>query len=150
MAGLDYKQLQNVNKTTEQITEQQKKQGMGISPESLDTLLNTGLQATSTIVGQRAASGKSAARQARIAACGRKPLLGVGKKFRQRKADYEKCVANAQSGGNVANAPLPPFDNRSGDTGGDGGGNTMMYVGIGLGVVVLGVVGFILYKKFGK
>jgi hypothetical protein len=148
MAGLDYKQLQNVNKTTEQITEQQKKKGMGISPEALDTLLNTGLQATATIVGQRAASGKSASRQQRIAACGRKPTIGIGKKFRQRKADYQKCVSNLQSGGAVSqrSGDVPPYIPPSDE----GGSNTMMYVGIGVGVVVLGVVGFILYKKFGK
>ena len=144
MGALNYQQLQNVNKATQQATTTQNQNNM-----PLDAILNAGLQVGGTIARQRQASGKSAARQARIAACGRKPLIGFGKKFRQRKADYEKCAANAQSASDAANAPLPPFDNRSGDTG-DGGNKTMLYVGIGLGVVVLGVVGFILYKKFGK
>jgi hypothetical protein len=143
MAGLDYKQLQNVNKTTEQLTTQPQKKGMGIAPETLDTLLNTGLQATATIVGQRAASGKSASRQARIAACGRKPLLG-----KKKKEAYRKCVEQAQGQGAVGqrSGDVPPYIPPSDE----GGSNTMMYVGIGVGVIVLGVVGFILYKKFGK
>jgi len=139
-AALDYKKLQDVNKATEQLTEQQKKKNMPISPEALDTLLNTGLQATATIVGQRAASGKSAARQARIAACGRKPLFG-----KKKKEAYRKCLEEAQGGGDTRSADFPPPP-----TSNEGGSNTMMYVGIGLGVIVLGVVGFVLYRKFSK
>jgi hypothetical protein len=144
MSALNYQQLQDVNKAAAQATatEQAKKKSMGVSPEALDTLLNTGLQATATIAGQRAASGKSAARQARIAACGRKPLIG-----KKKKEAYRKCLAEAegQGGGDTRSANFPPPPSTD-----EGGNNTMMYVGIGLGVIVLGVVGFILYKKFGK
>lgn len=118
----------------------------GIDPKSLDAILNTGLVVGGTIARQRQQSGRAAARQARIAACGRKPLIG-----KKKKAAYNKCVADAQAGANIPNTPLTPPDFRSGGGGEEGGDNkTLMYVGIGLGVVVLGVVGYILYKKFGK
>jgi hypothetical protein len=141
MSALNYQQLQNINKTAEQATaaEQAKKKSMGVSPESLDALLNTGLQATATIVGQRAASGKSASRQARIAACGRKPLFG-----KKKKEEYRKCLEQAQGGADIRSNDFPP------PISDEGGNNTMMYVGIGLGVIVLGVVGFFLYRKFNK
>jgi hypothetical protein len=139
-APLDFQKLQDVNKATEQLTAQQQKKNMGISPEALDTLLNTGLQATATVVGQRAASGRSAARQARIAACGRKPLFG-----KKKKEAYRQCLEEAQGGGDTRSGDFPPPPSSDG-----GGSNTMMYVGIGLGVVVLGVVGFVLYRKFNK
>jgi LPXTG-motif cell wall-anchored protein len=143
-AALNYQQLQDVNKAAEQVTatEQAKKKNMALSPEALDTLLNTGLQATSTIVGQRAASGRSAARQARIAACGRKPLFG-----KKKKEAYRQCLeqAQGQGGGDTRSGDFPPPPSSDG-----GGSNTMMYVGIGLGVVLLGVVGFVLYRKFNK
>ena len=141
-AALNYQQLQDVNKAAEQATatEQAKKKNMGLSPEALDTLLNTGLQATATVVGQRAASGRSAARQARIAACGRKPLFG-----KKKKEAYRQCLEQAQGGGDTRSGDFPPPPSSDG-----GGSNTMMYVGIGLGVVLLGVVGFVLYRKFNK
>ena len=109
----------------------------------IDELLTAGLVVGGTVARQRQQSGASANRQARIAACGRKPLFG-----KKKKAAYNQCLAIAQ-GGSMPNSPMTPPDFRSGE--GDGGDNkTMQYVGIGLGVVVLGVVGFILYKKFGK
>jgi hypothetical protein len=142
MSALNYQQLQNVNKAAEQATEaeQAKKKNMGLSPEAFDTLLNTGLQATSTVVSQRAASGRSASRQARIAACGRKPLFG-----KKKKEEYRKCLEQAQGGVDTRSGDFPPPPSSNG-----GGNNTMMYVGIGLGVIVLGVVGFVLYRKFNK
>jgi len=142
MSALNYQQLQNVNKAAEQATEaeQAKKKNMGLSPEAFDTLLNTGLQATATVVGQRAASGRSASRQARIAACGRKPLFG-----KKKKEEYRKCLEQAQGGVDTRSGDFPPPPSSNG-----GGNNTMMYVGIGLGVIVLGVVGFVLYRKFNK
>jgi hypothetical protein len=125
-------------------TEPKNNKNMSVPPELFDTLLQTGVTVGGTIASQRQKTGKSAARQERIAACGRKPLFGA-----RKKAEYNKCVANlggAQQ--RSADIPPPPFDENSG--GGDEGGSnkTMLYVGIG--VVVLGVVGFILYKKFGK
>jgi hypothetical protein len=142
MSALNYQQLQNVNKAAEQATEaeQAKKKNMALSPEAFDTLLNTGLQATATVVGQRAASGRSASRQARIAACGRKPLFG-----KKKKEEYRKCLEQAQGGVDTRSGDFPPPPSSNG-----GGNNTMMYVGIGLGVIVLGVVGFVLYRKFNK
>ena len=123
-------------------TTNQNRKNMPIDPQLIDTILTTGAQVGTTVAKQRQASGKSAERQARIAACGRKPLFG-----KKKKADYEKCVAAAQGGGQQRSADIP--DGNS--SGGDGEDNkTMLYVGIGLGVVVLGVVGFILYKKFSK
>lgn len=108
----------------------------------IDELLQAGAQITNAVVRQRQSSGKSASRQARIAACGRKPLFG-----KKKKDEYNKCLADAQAGvgAGTRSADLPP------DTGAsDGDNKTMMYVGIGLGVIVLGVVGFILVRKFRK
>ena len=120
-----------------------KKRNMPLDPQMLDTLLQTGIQATSTVVGQRAASGKSAARQARIAACGRRPLFG-----KRRKAEYDKCAAQAQADSESTKSMETPYYG-GGDS--DSGGNkTMMYVGIGLGVIVVGALGFFLIRKFSK
>jgi len=143
MAGLDYKQLQAINKGVET----QKKNTMeSADPKNVDAVLQLGTEVIGAIGQQRQASGKAAARQARLAACGRKPLLGITKKQKKRKEEYAKCaqqaIADVQAGERSADVPPPPSD--------EGGSNTMLYVGIGLGVVVLGVVGFILYKKFGK
>jgi len=66
---------------------------MPIDPNSLDLLLKTGVQVAGGVAQQRAASGKSAARQERIAACGRKPLFG-----KKRKEEYRKCVEQAGIG----------------------------------------------------
>jgi len=108
----------------------------------LDQVLQLGLQVGGAVTKQRQQSGAAAERQARIAACGRKPLFG-----KKKKAEYNKCVAEAQGGGQQRGADIPVGNS----SGGDGEDNkTMLYVGIGLGVVVLGVVGFILYKKFSK
>jgi hypothetical protein len=108
----------------------------------IDELLQAGVQIGTTVTRQRAASGKSASRQARIAACGRKPLFG-----KKKKAAYNECLANAEAGVDAAtrSGDFPPPPSSDG-----GGSNTMMYVGIGLGVIVLGVVGFVLYRKFNK
>jgi hypothetical protein len=88
-------------------------------------------------------------RKERIAACGRKPLIGFGKKFRRRKEAYKKCVANLGKSQN-APAPPPPPSNyqpsfRSGE--GDGSNKTLLYVGIGVGVLALGVITFLLIRK---
>lgn len=110
----------------------------------IDELLQAGLVVGGTIARQRQQSGRSANRQARIAACGRKPLFG-----KKKKAAYNQCLADAQAGVSAATRSGDlPIDTGEGQ--GDSGNKTMQYVGIGLGVVVLGVVGFILYKKFGK
>lgn len=114
---------------------------MPIDPQTLDTLLQTGLQATATIAGQRAASGKKAARQERIAACGRRPVFN-----RKAKEAYRKCLEEANIGGTKSmpsdNYTPPPIQD-------DGGGN-MKFVYIGLGVLLLAGIGFFVIKKMGK
>lgn len=124
-----------------QQSETPKKRNMPIPPESLDLLLKTGVQATGTIVGQRQASGKSAARQERIAACGRKPLFGKAK-----KAAYNECVSKL---GSTKSAPAP-IDEYYSPPADSGSNNTMKFIGIGIGVLVVGILGFVLYKKFAK
>jgi hypothetical protein len=113
---------------------------MPIDPQTLDVLLKTGVQATSTIAGQRAASGKREARQERIAACGRKPLLG-----KRKKAEYNKCVAELNNA-NTKSAPsdtyVPPPMEES--------GSNMKFVYIGIGILVLAGIGFFVIKKMNK
>ncbi|NBX73333.1 MAG: hypothetical protein EBQ89_03440 [Alphaproteobacteria bacterium] len=125
----------------EQSTIEKPKNKMPIDPQILDTLLRTGVQATSTIAGQRAASGKSALRQERIASCGRKPLFG-----RKKKEEYRKCVEEAGIGMTKSTPSdlMPPSLPEE-----EGSGN-MKFVYIGLGILALGVISFIVYKKFGK
>jgi LPXTG-motif cell wall-anchored protein len=102
----------------------------------LDALLNLGVQAAATVGAARRASGASASRQQRVAACGRRPLFG-----KARKEEYAKCVANAE-GGNYSdraadtNFPPAPQSNNM----------TFVYVGLGL-VVVSGLAYFLLKKK---
>ena len=112
---------------------------MPIDPQTLDVLLQTGVQATATIAGQRAASGKRAARQERIAACGRKPLFGKAK-----KDAYNKCVSKLGATKSAPNEDYtpPPIEE-------DSGGN-MKFVYIGLGVLLLAGIGFYVIKKMGK
>ena len=101
----------------------------GISADALTQLLTTGLQIGGRISQQRRASGASANRQARLAACGRRPLFG-----RARKEAYEKCLANAQGGGGGGYFPPPPPQS-----------NTLLFVGVG--VVLLGIVGYVIYRR---
>ena len=118
-----------------------KKRNMPIDPQTLDTLLQTGVQATATIAGQRAASGRSAARQERIAACGRRPLFG-----RRKKEAYRKCLEEANIGGTKS----MPSDNYTPPTIQDEDGGNMKFVYIGLGVLLLAGIGFFVIKKMGK
>lgn len=128
-----------------QQSDSRKKRNMPIDPQTLDTLLQTGVQATATIAGQRAASGRSAARQERIAACGRRPLFG-----RRKKEAYRKCLEEANIGGTKSmpsdNYTPPPIQ----DLINDGGGGNMKFVYIGLGVLLLAGIGFFVIKKMGK
>ena len=114
---------------------------MPIDPQMLDTLLRTGVQATGTIVGQRAASGKSAMRQERIAACGRKPLFG-----KRKKEAYRKCVEEA----GIGTTKSAPSDMKPSSMPQQQDSGNMNLVYIGLGVAVLGVLGFFVYTKFIK
>lgn len=102
----------------------------------LDALLNLGVQAASTVSAARRASGASASRQQRVAACGRRPLFG-----KARKEEYAKCVANAEGGNysdRAADTDFPPAPQSN--------NMTFVYVGLGL-VVVSGLAYFLLKKK---
>lgn len=106
----------------------------------LDSLLNLGSQAVQiggSIKYQRQQSGASANRQARIAQCGRKPLIGKAK-----IQAYQKCIDDA-------NKPLPSDTNGGNDNKNLGGtqGSPMKIVWIGLAIVVAGGLGYMLYKK---
>jgi len=102
----------------------------------LDALLQTGLTVAATVGGIRAQTGATATRQQRIAACGRRPLLG-----RRRKQEYQKCVDQLQGGGfdnrNVF-VPPPAAPQRS---------NTMTIVLIGLGVLLVGGAAIFLLRR---
>ena len=103
--------------------------------------LQTALQVGGAIKSNREASGAAEARRQRIAACGRKPLIGFGKKFRQRKDDYNKCVADAQksstntgqTGGNVYQ---PPKES-----------SNMTIIIVTAGVLIAGTIAYFIFKK---
>ena len=102
----------------------------------LDTLLQTGVQVAATIGGIRAQTGATASRQQRIAACGRRPLLG-----RRKKEEYQKCVNQLQGGGvdnRTVFMPPPEAPQQS---------NTMTYVLIGLGVLLVGGAAIFLLRR---
>jgi hypothetical protein len=106
---------------------------------SLTDILTTGIKVSGTVKAQRGASGKSAERQARIEACGRK---GLGYFFsRKKKQEYNKCVDEANrasySDTNTGSNMPPPPPPRS---------NTLLFVGIGV-VVIAGIAYFIMRKK---
>jgi LPXTG-motif cell wall-anchored protein len=105
----------------------------------LDALLNTGIQVAAQIGAVRQASGAAASRRERIAACGRKPLLG-----RKKKEAYRKCVADlnasrAGGGGGNRSFDMPPQAPQQ--------SNTMTYVLIGLGVLLVGGVTIFLLRR---
>ena len=104
---------------------------------SLTDILTTGIKVSGTVKAQRAASGRSAERQARIEACGRK---GLGYFFsRKKKDEYRKCVESANtapiSGSNQTIVPPPPKS------------NTMLFVGLGAVVVIGAIAYFVIRKK---
>jgi hypothetical protein len=109
----------------------------------LNSILNLASQAAQiggSIKYQRQQSGASARRQSLIAQCGRAPLIG-----RKRKSEYRKCKADYQA------SLLAPIG--GGLQGGDenknigGGGSSMKFVYIGLGVLVLGGIAYLALKK---
>jgi cobalamin biosynthesis Mg chelatase CobN len=114
-------------------------QGSNFDLDSLTKILTTGVQVSGTVKAQRGASGKSAERQARIEACGRK---GLGYFFsRTKKQAYNKCVDEANrasySDTNQGSNMPPPPPPRS---------NTLLFVGIGV-VVIAGIAYFVMRKK---
>jgi hypothetical protein len=121
--------------------------GAGLNAELGMTIAQTATQIGAGIAAVRQQSGAAAARQARIAACGRKPVIGIGRRFRERKEKYRQCVAQAsmQSAGafdpkttggyNPSMPPEPPKN------------NTMLVVGVGVGILVIGTLAYFAFKK---
>ena len=119
---------------------------------NLDQTLGTGASLAQSaitigagIAAVRQQSGAAAARQQRIAACGRKPLVGVGRRFRERKEKYRACVA-------ALNNPQLPIDKglpSGGAFSSQAATNdrTMIYVGVGVGILVLGTIAYFAFKK---
>ena len=107
---------------------------------SILNLASQGAQVVGAIKYQRQQSGASARRQSLIAQCGRAPLIG-----RKRKSEYRKCKADYEA------SLLAPIG--GGDGGGDinknigGGGSSMKFVYIGLGVLALGGIAYLALKK---
>lgn len=108
------------------------------------TLATSAAQIGGAIKAQRVASGRSQTRQARIAACGRKPLFG-----RAKKDAYNKCLADAQGGGiggglgdpskSLSTPPPPPPTN-----------NTKTILIVVGSLLAVGVVGYFLMKGKNK
>ena len=104
-------------------------------------LIIQGGQIVSAISQQRQTSGVAQQRQAIKNACGRKPLFG-----RKKKEEYRKC-AEGVIGSTTTDTNTGGTDDTK--TLGGGGGSTSPIL-IGVGVLALGVIGFLLYKKFKK
>lgn len=101
----------------------------------LDALLQTGVQVAATVGGIRAQTGATATRQQRIAACGRRPLIG-----RRKKEAYQKCVDQLQGGG-LDNRNVfvpPPAPPRS---------NTTTIVLVSLGILAIGGLTIFLLRR---
>ena len=107
---------------------------------SILNLASQGAQIAGSVKYQRQQSGASARRQSLIAQCGRAPLFG-----KERKSEYRKCKADYEA------SLLAPIG--GGDGGGDinknigGGGSSMKFVYIGLGVLALGGIAYLALKK---
>ena len=105
-------------------------------------IATTGAQIAGAVGYQRQQSGASARRQSRIAACGRRPLIG-----RRRKDEYRKCIADYNASLNA-----PPIVDYSSDANKNIGGQTqsgssMKFVWIGLGVVAIGAIAYLAFRK---
>lgn len=110
----------------------------------LNAILGIGGQVAqigSAIASQRQQSGASANRQARIAKCGRRPLLS-----KKKKKKYRKCVAELNASLNA-----PPIDYTQSDVNKNivttQGSSTMKFVWIGLGVLAVGTIAFFALRK---
>jgi len=131
---------QNANTTTSAPSGDKNQQG-GLNDwlNKGSQLIVQGGQIVGAISQQRQASGVAQQRQAIKNACGRKPLFS-----RKRKEEYRKCAegvigSNTDNTGNIDDTK----------TLGGGGGSTSPIL-IGVGVLALGVIGFLLYKKYKK
>ena len=134
--GLDTKQS-GIVQSTPTLGQGSQSQDSNFDWGSLTDILTTGIKVSSTVKAQRAASGRSAERQARIEACGRK---GLGYFFsRKKKDEYRKCVESANkmpdSGSNQIIISPPPKS------------NTMLFVGLGAVVVIGAIAYFVIRKK---
>ena len=120
-------------------TNEQKNDGSGLN--ALLGLASQGAQVAGAIRYQRQQSGASGRRQSLIAQCGRKPLFG-----RARKDEYRKCKADYQAGISTPVGGIVAGDENK-NIGGAGQGGSMKFIWIGLAVVVVGGIGYMLYKK---
>jgi hypothetical protein len=125
----------NVDSTATSATNAFKNDASGLN--DLLNLGNQAIQIGGSIKYQRQQSGAAANRQARIAKCGRKPIIGKAK-----KEAYQKCLDDA-------NKPLPNDGSGGNDNKNLGGttGSSMKFVWIGLTIAVVGGIGYMLYKK---
>ena len=138
--------------------------------------INAGVAAATTAAQLISTLPKNAAKQSLKAACGRKPIFNFTKAQKAKQGAYFACNQKFNAANAAANNPAPviqtPFDTSGGGNSGTGTSNKdtsqdntppppapkkflgmPMAVGIGvtIGVVILvGVGGFLLYKKFGS
>jgi len=107
---------------------------------SILNLASQGAQIAGSIKYQRQQSGASARRQSLIYQCGRAPLIGRQRKdeYRKCKADYEASLLAPIGGGGIVGDENKNIG---------GGGSSMKFVYIGLGVLALGGIAYLALKK---
>jgi len=107
---------------------------------SILNLASQGAQIAGSIKYQRQQSGASARRQSLIAKCGRAPLVGRQRKdeYRKCKADYEASLLAPIGGGGIVGDENKNIG---------GGGSSMKFVYIGLGVLALGGIAYLALKN---
>lgn len=89
-------------------------------------------------------------------ACGRKPVFAIGKKGKAKKSEYQACVNKFLQAKNASTPYVPPTytappNFNRGKVAGDDDGKILGMptgVAIGIGVLILAVGGFVVYKKF--
>lgn len=103
-------------------------------------LVTQAVQIGGAVKYQREQSGASARRQTLISQCGRAPLIG-----RQRKEEYRKCKADYQASllAPIGGGGIVADENKNIG----GGGSSMKFVYIGLGVLALGGIAYLALKK---
>jgi hypothetical protein len=103
-------------------------------------LASQGAQIAGSVRYQRQQSGASARRQSLISQCGRAPLFGRDRKdeYRKCKADYQASLLAPIGGGGIV-------EDENKNIG--GGGSSMKFVYIGLGVLALGGIAYLALKK---